>query len=272
MTANCSGIKTLNSPLYSSIWVPVPESHLTKGKEVASLITRLNPAGLPVSNGRIILAGLGMSNAKQQFAAFMEAYRLRYGRGRPTTTVNLGTGNWSLDLMIEQMAAYRQLLLDTMVKKRVTREQVQIAMFKNSIRFQEQNPPDDVNQYVAYLEKYRTLLIDLFPNLKMLFVLAPVYSGYSSGSAPRHEPYVFREGIAVGDFVEAHYGETQPWIGWGAYYWANGLEPRGDGLVWKCADFIVRDGVHPSSLGLVKTSDMLLRFFENSPVTQWFTN
>lgn len=270
MTANCNGISTENSPLYPSIWVPMPDFHLVKGIEVASEITRLSPAGLPTPNGRKVLAGLGMSNQKQQYAAFVAAYRLKYGRSRPVTTVNLGTGNWSLDMMIHQMEEYRQLLLNTMVKKKVTREQVQIILFKNSIRFQNKEYPNDVNEYVGYLEILRNFFIELFPNLAMWFQLYPVYSGYASGPAPRHEPFVFREGMAVDEFIKRHYGQTKPWIGPGPYYWANGLEPREDGQIWKCTDFQVGDGVHPSTLGKKQTTDMLLRFFEQSLVTEWF--
>lgn len=270
MAANCQGIKTENNPLYPGIMVPMSEKHLAIGKEVSSSIVRLNPVGQPAGNGRVILAGGGMSNLKQQFAAFMNAYRLKYGRSRPVTTVNLGTGNWDLSMMVKQMAEYRKLLLDTMVKKKVTREQVQIFLFKNSIRHQSKPYPHDVNEYVGYLEEYREFLIDLFPNLKMWFVLAPLYSGYASNTAPRHEPFVYREGVAVDEFVKQHYGESTPWIGFGPYYWANGLEPRGDGLVWKCGDFAVKDGAHPAPTGIVKTTDMLMRFFENSPVTEWF--
>jgi hypothetical protein len=214
------------------------------------------------------MAGLGMSNAKQQFAALMNAYRLKYGRKRPMTTVNLGTGNWDLRMMVEEEDEYEQLLLNTLVKKKATAKQIQIAVFKNSIRFQEQDYPADVNQYVEYMERYRKFLIRVFPNLKLLFVLFPVYSGYASGSAPRHEPFVFREGLAVNEFVRRHYGEVEPWIGFGPYYWANGLVPRADDLIWKCEHFITRDGVHPSALGLEKTTEMLMRFFENSPVTK----
>lgn len=272
MTANCNGTITENSPLYPSIWVPMPQYHLDIGRLVADGIVRLNPAGQEASNGRKVLAGLGMSNQKQQFAALMEAYRLKYGRSRPTSTVNLGTGNWSLDMMIHQMEEYRQLLLDTMIKKRVTREQVQIILFKNSIRFQDKAYPNDVNEYVGYLEILRNFFIELFPNLAMWFQLYPVYSGYASSSAPRHEPFVFREGIAVDEFIKRHYGQTEPWIGPGPHYWANGLQPRaGDELIWKCDNFAVKDGVHPSALGLKQTTDMLMRFFEQSPVTGWFT-
>jgi hypothetical protein len=211
-----------------------------------------------------------MSNAKQQYAALMEAYRIKYGRKRPVSTVNLGTGNWPLNDMMDKKEEYLQLLLATMIKKKVTPAQVQVAIFSNSIRGQNKQYPDDVNEYVDYMEEYLEFLISIFDNLKMLFVVPPEYSGYASAAAPRHEPFVFREGMAVDQFVKRHYGETGPWIGMGPYYWTNGLVPREDGLIWECKDVALKDGVHPSTLGLVKTTDMLLRFFENSPVTGWF--
>ncbi len=61
-----------------------------------------------------------------------------------------------------------------------------------------------------------------------------------------------------------------PSLAWGPYTWADGLNPRSDGLTWERSDF-VNDGTHPSQSGETKVGNMLLDFCSNSEFTQpWF--
>lgn len=61
-----------------------------------------------------------------------------------------------------------------------------------------------------------------------------------------------------------------PWLAWGPYLWADGLRPRGDGLVWACSD-LEPDGTHPSQAGRQKVADLLLAFVKSDPTARaWF--
>lgn len=253
----CDNTSINQQPIYPGIMAHVPGSHAAMGHKVALSLTK-----------KPVMAGMGMSNAKQEFQAFMDKYRAKYGRSRPVTTVNLGTGNWDLTAMVHDSEKYWDLVHETMAKKKTSPERIEIVVFKNSVRHQDKPYPDDVWEYLEFMEDHLANMTSHLPNLKMLFVLSAVYSGYASVSAPRHEPWAFREGLAVDEFVRDHWNMTEPWITWGPYYWANGLEPRDDGLTWKCTDFMAKDGVHPGTGAKVKTADMLMRFFEQYP---WFT-
>jgi len=62
----------------------------------------------------------------------------------------------------------------------------------------------------------------------------------------------------------------QPWIGWAAYLWTDGMNARSDGLTWTRAD-LEGDGTHPSQSGEQKVGAMLLDFFKHDAGTvSWF--
>ena len=73
--------------------------------------------------------------------------------------------------------------------------------------------------------------------------------------------------VRAGDL---NYSGAAPWIAWGPYLWADGVNPRSDGLFWSRGDFL-GDGVHLTAVGIIKSADMLLAFFKTSPQARcWF--
>ena len=72
------------------------------------------------------------------------------------------------------------------------------------------------------------------------------------------EPYAYESGFAVkwmvanqiaGDSLNFDPGQgpvEAPWLSWGPYLWADGMEPRSDGLAWPC-EYFQSDGTHPNA-------------------------
>jgi hypothetical protein len=112
-----------------------------------------------------------------------------------------------------------------------------------------------------------------WPNVRQVFVSDRIYAGYIE-ALPRGytsgEPQGgWAAGPAVRQFVLNHLGETDPFVDWGPYLWANGSTPRSDGLAWNRADFRP-DGVHPNAQGAAKVGTRLAQFFASSPATEWY--
>ncbi len=94
--------------------------------------------------------------------------------------------------------------------------------------------------------------------------LARVAWSNHSSTAPSRRPYL---DARAGDL---NYNTVVPWIGWGPYLWADGVNPRSDGISWPRRDY-GNDSVHLSPAGVEKAAGLLLTFFKTSPQARcWF--
>jgi hypothetical protein len=115
-----------------------------------------------------------------------------------------------------------------------------------------------------------------------------IYAGYGNEKLTtlNPEPYAYEYGFGnqfvIKDQVQQmrtgkidsrggdlDYNTVAPWIAWGPYFWADGTNPRSDGLVWLRSD-LLKDGTHPSTSGKEKVVSMLMEFFLTSEFTPWF--
>ncbi len=68
---------------------------------------------------------------------------------------------------------------------------------------------------------------------------------------------------------DLNYNTAVPWIGWGPYLWADGVNPRSDGIFWPRTDY--DDPVHLGPEGVEKAAALLLTFFKTAPQARcWF--
>ena len=130
----------------------------------------------------------------------------------------------------------------------------------------------------------RTLRIR-YPNLRLVFLEGGTYGGYSRRG---REPSNYELGFAMKWLIQAqidqmanggtivderagdlNYNTAVPWIGWGPYLWADGVNPRSDGISWPRTDY--QDPVHLGPRGVEKAADLLLTFFKTSSQARcWF--
>jgi hypothetical protein len=282
----------------------MPAEHYNAGIQRANAIQPLDGNGQPNPNGKMVLMSLGMSNTTQEWCTDGSSLTCNSwtfsGQALADPAVNHRT------LMIVNGAAggqttatwdspsdsnYDRVRDQRLAPLGLTEKQVQIAWVKQANAQPTSSlPASDADAY--QLEQglgdvIRSMKVR-YPNLKMVFLSSRIYGGYATtGLNP--EPYAYEGGFSVKWLIEAqirqnlagtvdakagdlnYSNSTAPWLAWSAYLWADGMNPRSDGLTWATTDLRDDDHTHPSPAGQQKVGTLLLQFFKTSPHTQcWF--
>jgi len=252
-----------------------PALHAAIGDVMSSLVMPRDATGLPAADGRVVFMSVGMSNT------FQESQHLRSGilddetRSENLTFVNGAQGGQAAEDMADPTAPYWSYVDEQLADAGVTPLQVQTVWLKQANRRPDQAFPADAERLQGDLREIVTILKARYPNLMLVYLSSRIYAGYAS-TPLNPEPHAYQSGFSVKWLIEEQIGGTlpyglMPWLGWGPYFWADGLMPRGtDGLIWTCDDFAV-DGTHPSGEGASKVGDMLLDFLQSDPTaTSWY--
>lgn len=194
--------------------------------------------------------------------------------------VNLCMGGKGLETMIPPFHDwYWEYLTDSLIPDAgLTRAQVQIAWIKTASK--DDSIPEFPLQADAIYEKYIPSIQRLkenFPNLKILYIGSHAYGGYAGEDSDNAdlagEPAAYYGGFSVKWVIEDQImgnpelafkgaGLQAPWLSWGPYYWADGVNPRAtDGLSWVCSDYEPDGGgFHLAESGKEKEASMLIDF------------
>jgi hypothetical protein len=168
-----------------------------------------------------------------------------------------------------------------LIERGVSPQQVQVAWIKLT-NFSINDFPAAQYRLQADLQAILHNLKAKFPNLGIAYFSSRTRS-YTYWEGLNPEPGAFETGFAVKWLVEAqingdsglNYDPSRgvvnaPFISWGPYLWADGHNPRSDGLTWLETD-MVHDCTHPSRQGADKVARMLLDFLRTDPTSQpWF--
>lgn len=127
-----------------------------------------------------------------------------------------------------------------------------------------------------------------YPNIQQVFISSRIYAGYANtfGNPLNPEPFAYEYGFSVKWLIQAQINQIRtgtidpvagdlsythaPWIAWGPYLWANGPNPRSDGLRWLNSDYRANECTHPGLSAEQKVGRLLLQFMKASPYTAWF--
>ncbi|MGE0351590.1 MAG: Ig-like domain-containing protein [Gemmatimonadales bacterium] len=282
-----------------------PAAHAAAGAARARAVTPRGTNGNPNASGSIVLMSIGMSNATQEWcgltpfnceswtftgqaladpAVDRTALRIMNGAKGGQTA-----GSWDNPTDPN----YDRVRDSVLAPQGLTEAQVQIVWLKDANPDPVDSLPSptaDANTLVMQFGGILRALKTRYPNLQMVFMASRIYAGYAVSNL-NPEPYAYQSGLAVKRVIQAQIDQmanggtvvdqlagnlnystgVAPWVAWGPYLWADGLNPRSDGLIWVQSDF-ESDGTHPGTSGETKVGGMLLNFFKTDPRTScWFT-
>ena len=254
----------------------MPQAHLQVGLAASQSIEPLNEQGQPDQDGKIVLMSVGMSNTSQEFVRFK-----RIARGETAEAVALVNGSragYDAARIADDDSEYWDWVNGRLANNNLSPLQVQVVWLKQATVGETASFPQDAQELQSYLRDIVLIIEDRYPNVEAIYFSSRAYGGYSGDSSPSPEPWAYQGGFAVKWLIKSQmtgsdpaldYNNT-PWLAWGPYFWADGMNPRSDGLIWKCSDF-EDDGLHPSAAGELKVANRLLDFFRTHPTTQWFS-
>jgi len=260
-----------------------PAAHEASGLEIAQGIVPLDAAGNPDPNGKVVLLSIGMSNATQEWSAFMSlALQDPDLNSRLVIVDGAEGGRDARDISNPGSTYWSQTIPSRLANAGVTAAQVQVLWLKEAVARPTASFPDDALELQGLLESIVQILKDLFPNSEVTYLNSRSYAGYA-GTDLNPEPYAYQQGFAIKWLIEDQIsgdpdlnydpdaGPVEaPWLSFGVYMWADGLVARSDGMTWVCADFR-DDGTHPSDQGRRKVAELLLHHFKSDLTsTPWF--
>lgn len=280
----------------------MPAAHAAAGAARARNVRPLDGNGSPSASGAIVLMSIGISNASQEWCDVGSTTCNDWtftGQAASDPTLNPKVvivngaqgGLTAMHWVNANDPNYDRVRDSVLAPRGLTEAQVQVVWVKTVNADPVLSLPDPQADAIHLVGQYGDILRSLqvrYPNLQQVFFSSRIYGGYAqSGQNP--EPYAYETGFAVKWIIEAqidqmanggtvvdqragnlNYNTVAPWIAWGPYTWADGTNPRSDGLIWVPSD-LESDGTHPSTSGETKVGGMLLGFFKTDPRTGcWF--
>ncbi len=281
----------------------MPASHAAAGLTSAAAIVPRDTLGVFDPQGKNALVSIGISNTTQEFCGEITALGCSSYSFVGQSTAHPSVDHDALVFVNGAKGGSSAAFWDSPTDSDYDRiRDVQLA-FQGLSELQVgaawvkvANPGPDISLPAVGADAYvlveqmgdiaRSLKVR-YPNMGQAFFSSRIYAGYATGGL-NPEPYAYESGLAVKWLIEAQINQmngggidplagdldylngTAPWLAWGPYMWADGLNPRSDGLTWEPTDFS-DDGTHPATEGRTKVGAALLNFFLSDPSTQpWF--
>ncbi len=265
-----------------------PGIHLKDGEYESQQVVPRNALGIPHPEGRIGLLTIGMSNTRQESQAWGQIMANDPQVSPKVVFVNGAQGGQTAAKIADEFGQGAQFWANVhayIQQAGMTDLQIQALWLKEA----DANP---TSGWPAYASTLRDELVTIcrilrrrFPNARLCYLSSRTYGGYATTNL-NPEPYAYESGFSVKWLIERQlagdplliFGGTRseysvvysPWLHWGPYLWADGVNPRSDGLVWLRSDFGT-DGTHPSAQGANKVGQMLQNFFKTHFTSRpWF--
>ena len=260
----------------------IPDGHRALGETLASQVAPRGPDGQYSADGKIVIISIGVSNTLAQFNGFTTVIEREGGVNPSVLIANTAQTGRALGQWAQQSSDQTWNRADQRIQELGgTPEQVQVAWMMLPPRTRGPRTLDQAEADLAPLVRVVQNAKERYPNLALMYVSSRMYGGYVPDADS--EPNAYQHGFSVKWLIEQQIDGSSalnadsaagsvvaPWLAWGPYLWADGLNPRSDGLIWECSDY-ANDGVHPGeTTGAVKVGQMLYDHFMDDPTASWF--
>lgn len=251
-----------------------PSAYDDAGVALGATTQPVDKDGQPSTAGKIVLISIGISNASREFSQFIRLADADPGKNPSLFLIDAARNGADATLIADRSGSYWTHVERQLQRGEVTAAQVQVVWLKTALAFESRGFPENARFLQGELRSILEILEAKFPQLKLVYVSSRTYGGYSEIDLSP-EPIAYESAFAFKWLIEERIDnsdQSTPWISWGPYLWADGLNRRSDGLLWERSDF-EPDGVHPSQQGALKVATRLLDFFENDPSARpWFVS
>jgi hypothetical protein len=259
-----------------------PPAHEAAGMALAQSVGPLSPSGSPDPTGKYVFLSIGMSNTTQEFSSFVPLGMMDPDKDPNLVIIDGAQGTISANLWADPNHPAWDVVNQRLANAGLTPAQVAVAWVKTAVGGPTGGFPQYAQQLKGYMVTMAQHLLDKFPNVKIAYHSSRIYAGYATGvSMLNPEPYAYESGFSIQWLITDQIGGAPelafagpsaqvPWLSWGPYLWADGLNPRCDGLIWECDEF-TSDGTHPNQTGRVKVAQMLHDFVKTDTTARdWF--
>jgi hypothetical protein len=260
-----------------------PALHDSIGLAASKMILPLDSDGnYNELSGRYVFLSIGMSNTTQEFSLFKQLADADISRNPKLVIVDGAQGGQTAAAISNPNAAFWTNIEQRLQNAGVSSKQVQICWVKEADAGPTQGFPAYANSLSNELGVIARILKQKYPKINIAYYSSRTYGGYATSNL-NPEPYAYESGFSVKWLIEKQIKGDQdlictgdnpksPWLAWGPYLWADGMNPRSDGLTWSIDDFVQSDRTHPSAeSGRKKVAEILLKFVKTDETAKnWF--
>lgn len=265
-----------------------PTLQLNRAISQAKKIEPLDTSGkIDKLKGKILFAAIGASNPATEFnqlITFTDTFKSLNPMLRLFNTCVGGTG---IQKMNEFSDPYWTQANKKLLDSGYSNKQVQVVWVE-----QENTQNADTafpSAALSLMEDYRKLLSVIylrFPNVKIVYLNQRAFAGYVDATPGvigkgLHFPRDYYNGWCIKWLIEKQLNDVPgfrysgipeiPFIDWAASFWADGKNPRSDGLSYDCNIDFGGDGLHLSAIGEKKAALILFNYFKTDSISKyWF--
>jgi len=267
--------------------VPPPDKMFAYQTIIDAVEPRALDGLLHPTDGRIVMIGVGASNPRTEFNAFVALAKSDPSASTSLIFANTCVGGQGVQKMNLPTDSYWKNASKVLDSLGCSAAQVQLAWVEtDNTQDADTTFPGAAQGLADDLFTLCTTMRSFYPNLKVIYFSSRSYAGYidpASALAGRGllSPRDYLNGWAIKFLIERQIVGTAgytftgvtadlPALMWCTDNWADGTTPKLDGLFWHCDDFS-GDGLHLSPLGEEKSGARIYRFFSTDPLAQrWY--